>query len=349
MSKQTKPFNDYAISTADWRKTLRKNSNRTYIIIALFFLIYCGLGVLVDMYLYSTLYPTATPGQLFGAIITLTLFPTATLIMFAIAAISLFVSYAFYDKIMLLGTDYHEITAQTARDQEEQQLYNVVEEMKIAAGLHYMPKVFLIEADYMNAFASGYSEKSAMVAITRGLMQKLNRDELQAVMAHELSHIRHMDIKITLTASLLSNLMIVVLDILFYNAVFSNRSDNRSRNTLFTVIMILRYVLPIISVLLLLYLSRTRELMADAGAVQLMRSNEPLASALMKIHEDHTQNREQYADAYQHTAHENVRREAYIYDPLEVGIKSLTSVSDVFSTHPTLEQRLAALGFKRKS
>ena len=342
-------FDNYAISAADWRKTLRKNSSRTYIIIALFFLIYCGIGVLVDMYLYSTAYPLATPEQLFGAIITLKLFPVATLIMFGIAAISLFVSYTFYDKIMLLGTEYHEITPQTARNQEEQQLYNVVEEMKIAAGLRYMPKVFLIEADYMNAFASGYSEKSAMVAITRGLMQKLNRDELQAVMAHELSHIRHLDIKITLTASLLSNLMIVVLDMLFYNAIFSHREDNRSKSALLTVIMILRYVLPVISVLLLLYLSRTRELMADAGAVQLMRSNQPLASALMKIHQDHTQNREQYSDAYQHTAHENVRREAYIYDPLEAGIQSLSSIGDAFSTHPSLEERLTALGFKRKS
>ena len=73
--------------------------------------------------------------------------------------------------------------------------------MKVAAGLTYLPKVYIIEADYMNAFASGYSEKSAMLAITRGLLTKLDRDELTAVMAHEISHIRHMDIKLTLMAS----------------------------------------------------------------------------------------------------------------------------------------------------
>src|SRR5205814_6321184 len=128
----------------------------------------------------------------------------------------------------------------------EQQLYNIVEEMKIAAGLNYMPKVFIIEADYMNAFASGYSEKSAMVAITRGLMEKLNRSEIQAVMAHELSHIRHLDIKLTLMASVLANLIIMVLDIFFYTALFSNRrDDNRSRNGLFIIIILLRYLLPI--------------------------------------------------------------------------------------------------------
>src|SRR5439155_1326631 len=146
-----------------------------------------------------------------------------------------------------------QITSETAHNVAEKQLYNVVEEMKIAAGLRYTPRVFIIDAEYMNAFASGYSEKSAMVAITRGLMQKLNRDELQAVMAHELSHIRHLDIKLTLTASLLSNLSIMVLDMLFYNMIFSGsrrNSESRSGNSLAVIIMIVRYTLPINSVLL---------------------------------------------------------------------------------------------------
>jgi heat shock protein HtpX len=345
-------LDQYASSSADWRKTLRQNNYRTYVIISLFFLIYTGIGLLVDMYIYSSAYPNATLTQLFLGIVTLHLFPLATLIMFAVATVSLFVSYLLYDKLMLLGTDYHEVTPQTAQNPSEQQLYNVVEEMKIAAGLRYMPKVYIINADYMNAFASGYSEKSAMVAITRGLMQKLNRDELQAVMAHELSHIRHLDIKLTLTASLLANLTIMVLDILFYNAIFSGRrrssGNDRSRNALVTIIIILRYTLPIISMLLLLYLSRTRELMADAGSVELMRTNQPLATALLKIQDDHTQHKDAYAKAYQQTAHENVRREAYIYDPKEAGIAFVHSIADAFSTHPSLETRLAAIGFKKK-
>jgi heat shock protein HtpX len=339
----------YESTSADWRRTLRQNNFRTYVVIGLFFLIYCGIGLLVDMYMATTYYHNATLSELFIALVTFRLFPLATTIMLIVACISLFVSYSMYDKLMLLGTEYHEITPETAQNLTEKQLYNVVEEMKISAGLRYMPKVFIIDADYMNAFASGYSEKSSMVAITRGLMEKLNRDELQAVMAHELSHIRHMDIKLTLTASLLANLTIMVLDMLFYNAIFGGRrNDDRSRNQLFFIIMILRYLLPIISVLLLLYLSRTRELMADAGSVELMRTNEPLASALIKISDDHTQNRDKYNVAYTQTPHENVRREAYIYDPMQAGIESITSVSDFFSTHPSLEARLAALGYKPK-
>src|SRR4029078_8085312 len=173
------PLDSYQQTTADWRKTLRQNTFRTRMVIFLFFLIYGTIGLIIDMFIATGSYPDATLWQLFHAFITFTLFPYVTLIMLAIAAISLFISYAMYDKLMLLGTEYHEITPTTAQNTKEQQLYNVVEEMKIAAGLRYMPKVFIIDADYMNAFASGYSEKSAMIAITRGLMEKLNRDELQ--------------------------------------------------------------------------------------------------------------------------------------------------------------------------
>jgi len=339
----------YAIGSTDWRKTLRSNNRRTYIVIGLFFLIYCAVGLLIDMYIHASTYPNATIPDLFSALITFQLWPVVTFIMFMIATISLWVSYTWYDKLMLLGTEYHEVTPATAENLIEKQMYNAVDEMRIAAGLRYMPKVFIINADYMNAFASGYSEKSAMIAITTGLLTKLNRDELQAVIAHELSHIRHLDIKLTLTASLIANLIIIVLDIFFYNAIFSRRNaGGRSKNSLGTIIIILRYLLPIINVFLILYLSRTRELMADAGAVELTRTNQPLASALMKINDDHLQNRERYAGLYQQTPHENVRREAYIFDPLEAGIKDISSMNDLFSTHPSLQTRLAALGITKK-
>lgn len=343
-------LSQFTVGTADWRATLRQNNRRTLLVIGLFFLIYLGVGLLVDMFLASSTYPQADIPILFHALVTFQIFPIATCVMLGIAGISLLVTYSMYDKLMLLGTEYHEVTPQTAQNVQEQQLYNVVEEMKISAGLRYMPRVYIIEADYMNAFATGYSEKSAMVAITRGLIAKLNRDELTAVMAHELSHIRHLDIKLTLTASLLANLTIMVIDMMFYAVIFGrNDRDNKSRNGLAAIIMVLRYLLPIINVLLLLYLSRTRELMADAGCVELMRANEPLARALLKIQDDHVQNRDQYNALYSQTPHENVRREAYIFDPIQAGIESAHSVSDLFSTHPSIETRLRALGFKLKS
>jgi heat shock protein HtpX len=344
------PLDSYTHKASDWRATIKRNNHRTWVVIAAFLFIYIGLGLLVDTYLVAGHYPNAPLSQLFLALITFKLFPLATLIMLGVASISIFVTFTLYDKLMLLGTEYHEVTPQTARSLEEKKLYNIIEELKIAAGLQYMPKVFVIDADYMNAFASGYSEKSAMVAITRGLMEKLNRDELQAVMAHELSHIRHLDIKLTLMASVLANLMIMVLDMFFYTAFFSGRgnSDNRNRNGLATIIIILRYLLPVINMLLLLYLSRTREYMADAGSVELIRDNKPLASALLKIQNDHLGNQDKYSQAYQQTPHENVRREAYIFDPAQAGFKSMASLTDIFSTHPSVQDRLAALGFKNE-
>lgn len=345
----TDELNDFSAGSVNWRSTLEQNNLRTYVIIFLFFAIYYSLGLLVDTFVISERYPTAPLGDIIYALITFKLFPLATTIMIVVAGVSLFISYIFADQLMLLGTQYHEINAESARTPAEKQLYNVVEEMKIAAGLKYMPKVYVIDADYMNAFASGFSQRSAMMAITRGLLEKLDRDELQAVMAHELSHIRHMDIKLTLTASLLANMILIVIDIFFRSALHSSRSgQGRSRNNLLILIVLLRFLLPIINVFLLLYLSRTREYMADAGAVELTRSNEPLARALIKISDDHTQNKEQYTKAYQETPHESVRREAYFFDPMEAGIKDISSFNDLFSTHPNLEKRLKALGYHRK-
>lgn len=347
----TQPTDNLIYGTADWRKQLRINNRRTLFVIGMFFVIYFSLGILVDMYINAGHYPQATLPQLFVGLVTFQLFPLVTLIMLGVAAISLLVTFSFHDKLMLLGTEYNEITPETAKDTTEKQLYNIVEEMKIAAGLQFMPRVFIIEANYMNAFASGYSEKSAMVAITSGLIQKLNRAELQAVMAHELSHIRHMDIKLTLMASVLANLMLMVLDVFFYSVIFSNRrnSEGESKNSLATIIIILRYLLPVINILLLLYLSRTREYMADAGCVELLRDNQPLASALLKIQNDHANNQDTYNQEYGQTPHENVRREAYIFDPTQAGISSISSISDAFSTHPNINDRLAALGIKFKS
>lgn len=343
-------LDSYSAAAADWRHLIRLNKRRSRFVIATFILIYLLIGLLVDMYIYSGYYPQATLSQLFFALITFTLFPKATLITVIIALISLWVTYAFADKLMLLGTEYRLINPETAQSTLEIQLYNVVEEMKIAAGLQYMPRVYLIEAPYMNAFASGYSEKSAMVAITRGLIEKLDRSELQAVMAHEISHIHHLDIKLTLMASVLTNLILMVLDVLFYTALFSNRRDEgRSRNQLLPIIMLLRWLLPLITVLLMLYLSRTREYMADAGCVQLTRENEPLARALLKIQQDYQNNTEEYTAITQQTAHESIRRQAYLFDPLQAGIQGFSSLSDTFSTHPDIRKRLAALGFKEKN
>jgi heat shock protein HtpX len=337
---------DYHGSVGNWREQLRKNQRRTRMVIALFIFVYLIVGFIADVFILKSMYPYITIEQGAYALLRFQVVPYATLLMVGFAFVSLLITYAFYDRIMLLGTEYHEITPQTAQNVQEKQLYNTVEEMTVAAGLHYVPRVFIIEAQYMNAFASGYSEKSAMVAITRGLIEKLDRSELQAVMAHELSHIRHYDIKLTLMVAVLSNILLIVTDILFYSVVFKRNNGRRDDNRLVVVIMVLRYVLPILTVLLALFLSRTREYMADAGCVELMRDNEPLARALLKIGADHTQNADYYSKEYGNTPHEQVRQASYLFDPSD--IDPVKSLSSAFDTHPSVEDRLRALGFTRK-
>lgn len=335
---------DYHATTGDWRTQLKRNERKTRFVIVSFIAVYAIIGLLVDVFLLQSSYPNASLGQCLYALLTFKVLPIATLMMAGVALVSLLITYSMYDRIMLLGTDYHEITPETAKNLQEKQLYNVVDEMKVAAGLQFMPKVFLIEANYMNAFASGYSEKSAMVAITRGLMEKLDRAELQAVMAHELSHIRHHDIKLTLMVAILSNILLIVLDIFFYNVLFNR--ERREDNRLVVIIMVLRYVLPFITLILALFLSRTREYMADAGCVELMRDNEPMARALLKISQDHQANADQYTQEYGQTPHEQVRQTSYLFDPSD--IDPIKSLSSAFSTHPTISERLKALGYKLK-
>ena len=281
------------------------------------------------------------------ALITLQLTPWATIISTVVALIWLLVTFSCYDKIMLAGTQYREIHANDP-DPLCQRVYNVTEEMKIAANMPYMPKVYLIEANYMNAFASGFSEKSSMVAVARALAQKLNRDELQAVMVHELTHIRNQDIKLNLFTVVLSNMMMFMLEFMFWSLLFggnrSSRRDNNNNNAMaiiFMVVMLLRFILPLITSMMMLFLSRTREYMADAGAVELMRDNQPMANALIKISQNHET--PETAAFYRQTSNERMRRASYLYDPASAKFAA-GGLDDMFSTHPSLQKRLKSIG-----
>ncbi|QLE79515.1 zinc metalloprotease HtpX [Francisella sp. Scap27] len=343
--------------SANWREVVAKNTRKTYFVIATFLVVFFLLGIFVDTFWrYSELanayyhtYGTQLPiSKVFIALATFQIPPVATMIIFAIAVIWVLITFSSYDKIMLSGTEYQEISPDN-QDPLARKIYNVVEEMKVAAGMRYMPKVFLIEANYMNAFASGYSEKSAMVAITNKLANALTRDELQAVMAHELTHIRNQDIKLNLFTMVLSNMMLIIMDFLFYSALFSgnnNSRDSKNNNAaaFFIIIMILRYMLQIFTIFMMLFLSRTREYMADAGAVELMRTNVPMANALLKISNDSKSAEAQHS--YKHNKNENLRRASYIFDPLSAGISG-GDMSDLFSTHPSIEKRLASMGVKK--
>jgi len=224
------------------------------------------------------------------------------------------------------------------------QLFNVVEEMTIAAGLNKVPKVYIINDPALNAFATGRSPQDASIAITAGLLGKLNRDELQGVIAHEMSHIVHRDILfITLAGIMLGS--IVLLSQVFMRGLYYRGSGRRYSSggrgggggggavAILVVIAIIAAILaPIMAQILYFALSRKREYLADAGSARLTRYPEGLASALEKIAAD---------SAPQLASANKVNAPMFITNPFKK--KMGLSSERLYSTHPPIQERIKIL------
>ncbi|MBN2086962.1 zinc metalloprotease HtpX [Candidatus Peregrinibacteria bacterium] len=214
-------------------------------------------------------------------------------------------------------------------------LYRTVENLCIASGLP-TPKMYIIDDTALNAFATGRDPNHAAVAITQGLLDKLEKVELEGVMAHELSHIKNYDIRLQSITVALIGLIALLSDIFLRSIMYGGRSRNRSNNKgggIFIIIGIVLAILsPIIAKLMHLAISREREYLADASGAMITRYPEGLVRALEKISAD----REPLEVANKATAH------LYISNPLknEKGMKWMNSL---FSTHPPMEDRIARL------
>ena len=319
----------------DFRETIRKNNRRTTFVMGMFIALYLLLGLLIDVALY--LQTETSISHILLSIANGSLPLKETVITVIIACISIAITFKMSDKLMLMGTNSKEITSlETALNDEEKKLYNIVEELKISAGMTYIPKVYILEDNYTNAFASGYSEKSALIAVTRRLVKLLNRNELQAVVAHELTHTRNNDIKLTLFATVLANIMLLIVDVLFRGILYSRNRKIDGR--IMIIVVILRVVFPLVSYSLLMYLSRTREYMADARAVELMRTNQPMINALKKISGDYEDNEAEITIPKT----DEIRRAAYIFN-IDSIKKYRSKISSMFSTHPKTQDRINEL------
>ncbi|MFQ5744466.1 MAG: M48 family metallopeptidase [Acidobacteriota bacterium] len=223
---------------------------------------------------------------------------------------------------------------------DDPELYNVVEEMAIAAG-QPAPPVYLIDDTALNAFATGRDPQHAAVAITRGLREKLSRDELQAVLAHEISHVRSHDIRLAMLLATLVGVVVLLSDF-FWRSMrwrFVAGGGRRGRDRggggagaaiLMVVALLLAILAPLIAKIIQLAASRQREYLADAGAVELTRNPEAMISALRKLGQD----REVLEVANRATAH------LYIVQPIKKWEKR---AQGLFSTHPPLEERIQRL------
>ena len=225
--------------------------------------------------------------------------------------------------------------------EDHPRLYNVVEEMKIASGLEKMPDVYIMDDPALNAFATGRDAQHASVAITSGLLAKLNRDELQGVIAHEIGHVKNRDIRLMTLASVLLGSIVILAwygtRVLFFSGMSggnrrgSNNNGGGGGQIIILVIgLVLMILAPIIAQILYFSLSRKREYLADASSALYTRYPEGLASALEKLQNNNTQ----VKNANKATA------PLYISNPF---YKKGMAVNDLFATHPPLADRIKIL------
>ncbi|MGA2192897.1 MAG: zinc metalloprotease HtpX [Nitrospirota bacterium] len=236
---------------------------------------------------------------------------------FFFAAILNFISYWFSDKIVLAM--YH---AKPATEAEAPELYSVVRNLAQKAGIP-MPKVYIIPDESPNAFATGRNPEHAAVAATEGILRLLTRQELEGVMAHELSHVTHRDILISTIASVLA----AAITMLSRFAIFFGGRDDRDSNPFAAIAMMI--LAPIAAMLIQLAISRSREYLADEGGAKLCGNPLYLASALRKL--------ERGKEAIPMDANPATAN-LFIVNPF-----SARGITKLFSTHPPLEDRIMRL------
>ncbi len=216
---------------------------------------------------------------------------------------------------------------------ENPMVYDIVQKLCISRGLP-MPKLYIIEDSSMNAFASGLSPKNALISFSRGLLERLNEKEIEAVAAHELSHIINRDIRLMVIAIIFVGIIQTLTELILHARFSDSSSNSDNKGSNFLVILAIKAIAFLLGIfftsIIQLAISRKREFLADAGCVELTKTSEHLISALQKIHTD---------SRIEAVENRNVAQMC-IENPLEKGAHIMDSL---FSTHPSLEARIAAL------
>lgn len=289
-------------------KQIAANRFKTLSIFLLFIFLISGIFFFVGKYYHNT--------------------QTFLIMGIAVSFISSFISYFFADKIVLITTG-----AKPAKREEFFDYYTVAENLSIAAGIP-KPKLYVIHDRSPNAFATGRNQKHSAVCVTTGLLQRLDRSELEGVIAHELSHIKNYDILLMTIVSALVGTVALVTDWIQWNMFWGRNRDNQTtRNPIFLILFIVVILAsPLIAMLIQLAISRRREYLADASAALLTRYPEGLARALEKIaHDPHPMK-----NANTSTAH------LFISNPFKKKDKR-SWLAGLFSTHPPIQDRIHIL------
>jgi len=246
-------------------------------------------------------------------------------LIFALVLIFIYIygSYNYGDKIVLKATN-----AKPADERKHAHLINVVEGLSIAAGIP-KPKIYVIESDEMNAFATGRDPEHASIAVTTGLLKNLKRDELEGVIGHEMSHIKNYDIRFAMLVAVVVGLVAIISDMLLRSWRYGIKSDREDKR--FGIFILVGFLLaifaPIVVRLVQFAISRRREFLADASSVELTRYPTGLANALEKIMKFNKGNMK-VSEAVSHL---------FFVDPNRSPLDSL------YATHPPIEERIKIL------
>ena len=282
-----------------------KNVSKTWLLMSLFFIIVIGIGFFFSQYYGS-------PNILYFFVI--------------FSLVMNITSYWYSDKIALALNRAREI-----KEEDNRELWHIVENLAITAGLP-MPKLCIIDDPSPNAFATGRNKEHAVIAVTTGLLQILNKAELEGVIAHELSHVGNRDILLSTVVVVLVGFISIVTDMFLRSTFFGfgRRDDREGGGVMMIIGIVLSILAPIIAMLIQFAISRKREFLADASGALLTRYPEGLASALKKISE--------YGRPMAHA--NNATAHLFIANPFGGAGKK---VSNLFSTHPLVEERIKAL------
>lgn len=281
---------------------IRQNKINTFIIMMLFVIIIGAMGYAVGAYVDNMTVPVVTIG---------------------IALLYALIQYFAASRLAVSMAGGREITKS-----DNPLLWNTVENLSIASGMP-MPRVFIINDPAPNAFATGRDPKHAYVAATTGLLEIMNKRELEAVMAHEMSHVKNYDIRVSMIVFGITSAIGLLSDMIMHIAYFAGSDDDDSPNLFAWIALIITAILaPIVSTVVQLAVSRQREYLADSSGALLTRDPEGLAMALDKLRTHSQPMRRQNGS----TAH------LYINNPLKSG-----GLRNLFSTHPPLDDRIDRL------
>ena len=243
---------------------------------------------------------------------------------------SAWASYYYSDKIVLSLNK-----ARPATKEEDQQIVNILDALMITSGLPNKPRLYVVEDAQPNAFATGRNPQNAVICVTTGLLEKLDYYELEGVIAHEMSHIKNYDIRLSCVVSVMVGFIVMLSDLftrtLFWGGLKDNDSDSKANGLLMLVGLIFLILSPIFGSLMQLALSRKREFLADSTAVEFTRNPDGLISALEKLENDSNE----LKTANSATAN------MYIVNPFKKNGKKKST--NIWSTHPSTSDRIEAL------